>query len=156
MWVGLNWIFFDPPWWFGSKNHLNPTQLDPCTPLSTGQVYTQLGTNSTPLGGRSEDLSSTETMIKSILVKLCTGRVGFGWNREGNGAWRISSKPSNFLKISDKIVGFLQDLGGDHDDLHQISLEIVRSLLDLARDGCIFSKSRWNLERWCDFRSNFW
>ena len=40
-WVGLNlcdglsWVefFFNPPWWVRSKNPLNPTQLDPCTPL---------------------------------------------------------------------------------------------------------------------------
>ena len=31
-WVGLN-FFFDPPWWVESKNPLNPTQPDPCTPL---------------------------------------------------------------------------------------------------------------------------
>ena len=30
-WVGLN--FFDLPWWVGSKNPLNPTQPNPCTPL---------------------------------------------------------------------------------------------------------------------------
>ena len=38
MWVGLDlcdglcWVkfFFDPPWWVGSKNPLNPTQPDPC------------------------------------------------------------------------------------------------------------------------------
>ena len=32
-WIGLGWIFFDPPWRVGSKNLLNPTQPDPCTPL---------------------------------------------------------------------------------------------------------------------------
>ena len=30
-WVGL--IFFDPPLWVKSKNPLNPTQSDSCTPL---------------------------------------------------------------------------------------------------------------------------
>ena len=32
---GLGWVefFFYPPWWVGSKNPLNPTQPDPCTPL---------------------------------------------------------------------------------------------------------------------------
>ena len=31
----MGWVefFFDPPWWVGSKNSLNPTQPDPCTPL---------------------------------------------------------------------------------------------------------------------------
>ena len=35
MWVRLGWVefFFDPPWWVGSKNPLNPTQPEPCTPL---------------------------------------------------------------------------------------------------------------------------
>ena len=33
-WVGLGWIFFNLPWWVGSKNLLNPTQPDPCTPLA--------------------------------------------------------------------------------------------------------------------------
>ena len=36
-WVGLGWIFFDPPWWVGSKNLLNPTQPDPCTPFNPTQ-----------------------------------------------------------------------------------------------------------------------
>ena len=29
----MGWIFFDPPWRVGSKNPLNLTQPDPCTPL---------------------------------------------------------------------------------------------------------------------------
>ena len=28
-WVELD--FFNPPWWVGSKNPLNPTQPEPCT-----------------------------------------------------------------------------------------------------------------------------
>ena len=35
-WVGLGWIFFDPLWWVGWKNPLNPTQPNPCTPLLVG------------------------------------------------------------------------------------------------------------------------
>ena len=83
--------------------------------MSTGQVYAQLETDPTPSGGKSEDLASTETVIKSIWVKLCTGRVGFGWNQEGGSARRISSESSDFLKISGKITGFLQDLGIDRE-----------------------------------------
>ena len=37
-WVGLSWIFFDSPWWIGSKNPLNLTQPDPCTPLNNSHV----------------------------------------------------------------------------------------------------------------------
>ena len=31
---GLGWVkfFFNPPWWIGSKNPLNLTQSNPCTP----------------------------------------------------------------------------------------------------------------------------
>ena len=31
MWVGLGWVefFFDPPWWVGLKNLLNPTHARP-------------------------------------------------------------------------------------------------------------------------------
>ena len=39
-WVGLGWIFFDSPWWVGSKNPLNLTQPDPCTPL--GETFSHL------------------------------------------------------------------------------------------------------------------
>ena len=35
IWVRLN-FFFDPPWWVGPKNPLNPTQPDPCTSLDSG------------------------------------------------------------------------------------------------------------------------
>ena len=34
-WVGLGWIFFNLSWRIGSKNPLNSTQPDPCTPLVT-------------------------------------------------------------------------------------------------------------------------
>ena len=35
----MGWVefFFDPPWWVGLKNPLNPTQLDPCTPLAQSE-----------------------------------------------------------------------------------------------------------------------
>jgi len=39
-WVGFGLNFFDPPWWVGSKNPLNTTQPDPCTPLSTASQTT--------------------------------------------------------------------------------------------------------------------
>ena len=31
--VELGWIFFNPPWWVGSKNPFNPTQPNLCTSL---------------------------------------------------------------------------------------------------------------------------
>ena len=39
---GLGWFefFFDPSWWVGSKNPLNLTQPDPCTPL--GETFSHL------------------------------------------------------------------------------------------------------------------
>ena len=65
--------------------------------VGPGQVCAQPRTDPTPSSGKSEDLLSTELVIRSFRIELWTSGVGFNWNREGGGARRILSVTSDFL-----------------------------------------------------------